>query len=145
MTSARQALLSATFLAHQSWVMVDAILRTLWRLLISQRRRLEWMSADMVARQDFSAAQVARRMWAAPVLATGAAILVTFVSPGRLPLALPLIVLWAGSPWIAYVTGRPLLHARPSIDAARAGGVPQNRPPDLALLRRPRRTRAITG
>src|SRR6185436_19417347 len=44
-TSARQSLLSATFLAHQSWNMADAIGRTLWRLLVSRRRRLEWVSA----------------------------------------------------------------------------------------------------
>ncbi|MEO8520939.1 MAG: glucoamylase family protein [Acidobacteriota bacterium] len=117
-TSARQSLLSATFLAHQSWLMTDAIVRTIWRLLISRRRRLEWMSADLVARQDFSAAEVARRMWAGPVLAAAAGVLVAVVSPVHLSLALPLIALWAGSPWIAYVTGRPLTHARVSIDAA---------------------------
>src|SRR6185437_7109303 len=48
-TSARQSLLSATFLAHQSCLMADAITRTVWRLLVSGRHRLEWISADRVA------------------------------------------------------------------------------------------------
>ena len=34
-----------TFLAHQAWVMVDAIGRTLFRLFISHRRMLEWVTA----------------------------------------------------------------------------------------------------
>ncbi len=49
-TSARQSFLSATFLAHQACLMADAIGRTLWRLLVSGRRRLEWVSAYQVGR-----------------------------------------------------------------------------------------------
>ena len=34
-----------TFLAYQSWLMVDAITRTLWRLLVTRKHMLEWMTA----------------------------------------------------------------------------------------------------
>ncbi len=34
-----------TFLAHQAWLMVDAVGRTLFRLLIRRRRLLEWVTA----------------------------------------------------------------------------------------------------
>jgi cyclic beta-1,2-glucan synthetase len=111
-TSGRQSLLSATFLAHQSWLMADAIGRTLWRLLVSGRRRLEWVSADQVSRLDPSLAQVARQMWAAPAIAIGSAALVAAIAPGRLLLAFPMLALWLLSPVIAYVTGRPLAHER---------------------------------
>src|SRR5262249_21616940 len=68
-TSARQSFLSATFLAHQAWLMTDAIGRTVWRLLVSHRRKLEWVSAYHVARVNPSPLGVARQMVAGPVLA----------------------------------------------------------------------------
>ena len=40
--------LTLTLLAHQAWLMADAIVRTLYRLLISRRRLLEWVSAAQV-------------------------------------------------------------------------------------------------
>lgn len=110
-TSARQSFLSATFLAHQACLMADAISRTLWRLLVSGRRRLEWVSAYQVGRVNPPAAQIARQMWAAPALAIAVGVLVAVVSPSRLLIALPMIALWVVSPVIAYVTGQPLSHA----------------------------------
>src|SRR5204862_5071506 len=44
--SATQAFLSTVFLLHQSWVMLDAIGRTLVRLLITRRHMLAWVTAD---------------------------------------------------------------------------------------------------
>ena len=40
-----QILLLTTFLAHQAWLMSDAILRTLFRLSVSRRNLLEWVTA----------------------------------------------------------------------------------------------------
>src|SRR6185312_2925281 len=40
-----QTTLVATFLAHQAWSMGDPISRTLFRLLVSRRRLLEWVTA----------------------------------------------------------------------------------------------------
>ncbi len=117
-TSARQSLLSATFLAHQAWLMADGIGRTLWRLLISGRHRLQWVSAYQAARANPTAATVVRQMWAAPALAVAVGVVVAVESPARLLLALPMIVLWVISPGIAYVTGQPLSHAGQVPDAA---------------------------
>ena len=111
-TSARQSLLSATFLAHQGWLMADAIGRTLWRLLISGRRRLEWVSADRLAKLDPQPSQVVRQMWTAPAVGAAVGVVVAIVAPVNLFLALPLIGLWVLSPVIAYVSGRPLAYER---------------------------------
>src|SRR4029077_385430 len=46
---ARATLQSAfliTFLAHQAWLMVDAVARTLFRLFIHRRRLLEWVTTS---------------------------------------------------------------------------------------------------
>src|SRR5207245_1260631 len=40
--------LSLTFLAHQAWLMGDAVVRTLLRLAVTRRRMLEWVSAAQV-------------------------------------------------------------------------------------------------
>jgi cyclic beta-1,2-glucan synthetase len=111
-TSARQALLWSIFLAHQSWLMLDAIARTLWRLAVSRRRLLEWVTADRFARRSPTLPVVLRRMWVAPIIAVGALVLVAALAPARLPLALPLIALWLISPLIALTTGRPIEHVR---------------------------------
>ncbi len=39
-----------TLLAHQAWLMTDAIARTLFRLFISHRRLLEWLTAAQAKR-----------------------------------------------------------------------------------------------
>ena len=47
--------LLTTFLAHQAWLMIDAIGRTLFRLFVSHRKLLEWVTAaqaQSAARSD---------------------------------------------------------------------------------------------
>ena len=121
LTSARQSLLWASFLPHQAALMLDAIARTLWRLLLTRRHMLEWVSADRVAGVERTPGAVLQTMWAAPALAIAAAALVVGIAPARLPVALPLIALWLVSPGIAYATARPMASPRQNIaDADRA-------------------------
>ena len=90
--SARQALLTAAFLAHQSWVMADAIGRTLWRMLVSRQHLLEWESASDAARRLGSDAwSVWRQLWISPALAVVLGLLVLTWHPMRLLGALPLL------------------------------------------------------
>ena len=42
---ASQIAMLITLLAHQAWLMADAIVRTLYRLFVSHRRMLEWVTA----------------------------------------------------------------------------------------------------
>ena len=117
--SARQALLTATFLAHQSWVMADAIGRTLWRMLVSRQHLLEWESAsDSARRLSNDAWSVWRQLWISPALALVLGLLVLTGHPMRLLGALPLLVLWAVAPAIAYRTGKPRRRDPVRLDAA---------------------------
>jgi cyclic beta-1,2-glucan synthetase len=109
-TSARQVLLSTIFLLHQSWVMLDAIVRTLVRMLITRRRLLQWVTADRAAAGEGLATVFLQRLWLAQVVAVLFGVLVAWRAPGRLPLALPILGLWLASPAIAYATGRPARH-----------------------------------
>ncbi len=105
--TATQAFLSIVFLLHQSWVMLDAIGRTLVRVVVTRRHMLEWVTADRAAHIEATAGGVWRRMAATPVAAAAIAMAVGVVAPGHLALALPVVVLWGLSPFLAYATGRP--------------------------------------
>ena len=114
--SATQAFLSAVFLLHQSWVMIDAIGRTLVRLLVTRRRMLEWVTADRSAHVEATPGGVLHRMLGVPIAAAAIAVGVGLIAPARLPLALPVVVLWCLSPMLAYATGRPLSHSRAALN-----------------------------
>ena len=106
-SSLHQVLLHSAFLAHQSFVMADAIGRTLVRLW-TRRHLLEWeTAADTAARLEGEWPLVLRRMWVAPVMALVMAAIVVLLAPSSTPWALPVLTLWAASPYFAYRTGLP--------------------------------------
>src|SRR5688500_20152852 len=55
--SATQAFLSVVFLLHQSGMMLDAVGRTLVRLLVTGRRLLEWVTDDRLTQVEAAARQ----------------------------------------------------------------------------------------
>ncbi len=96
-----QAALAFTLLAHQAWVMSDAIARTLWRL-VSRRNLLEWVTAAAAHTGfDLTLSGFYRRMAGAVGLAITAGIVVGVIHPEGLLVALPVIVLWLASPAVA--------------------------------------------
>jgi cyclic beta-1,2-glucan synthetase len=105
----RQAGFTLVFVAHQSAVMTDAIVRVGVRLLVTRRHLLEWVTADRAA-VPHTAAGVWRRMWPAPATALALLALVGAVRPDRLMLAAPILILWMLSPLAAHRLGRPLVH-----------------------------------
>ena len=118
-SSLQQVLLGSAFLGHQSAVMADAIVRTLYRMIFSRRHLLEWVTAaDVAARVEPNKWQVARRMWTALALAFTLAALVGVLAPQNLAWALPVVALWAASPVLAYRTGLPRRDPRPDLDEA---------------------------
>jgi cyclic beta-1,2-glucan synthetase len=89
-----------TFLAHQAWLMGDAITRTLWRLFVSGRHLLQWVPAAEASRR--------RRLGLAGSfgamsggLVIGAVAAVVAVASGQWLLAAPFVVLWLASPAVA--------------------------------------------
>ncbi|MGH7592847.1 MAG: glucoamylase family protein, partial [Gemmatimonadales bacterium] len=100
---ASQTVLAVTMLAHQAWIMADAIVRTLWRLVVTRRHLLEWLTAAQVEsgfRRD-------RLSFFGPMagaigVAVVAAVLVAREHPAAWPLAMGFVMLWAISPVIAH-------------------------------------------
>jgi cyclic beta-1,2-glucan synthetase len=112
--TAAQAALSTIFLADQSRLMVDAVVRTLFRLGITRRNLLEWEAAAATERRlETRLAAVWRSMGLAPVLAVILGVAVWLVRPAALPASTPLLAAWFLSPLVAYWVSRPRRAAEP--------------------------------
>jgi cyclic beta-1,2-glucan synthetase len=108
-----------TFLAHQATLMMDAIGRTLFRVFVSQRNLLQWVTAaqaNLSFRLSLPAAY--RRMSGAVLIAAVGAGFVLHFQPHNGWLSAPFLILWALSPaaavWISLsppVGGRLALSA----------------------------------
>jgi cyclic beta-1,2-glucan synthetase len=103
-----QVLLIVTLLAHQAWLMADAVIRTLFRLFITRRNLLQWTPAAQ-ARIGRDPTVGAYCRWMAGAVVTGAiAIAGTWLFGDRnVYLATPFALLWIASPAIARWVSRP--------------------------------------
>jgi cyclic beta-1,2-glucan synthetase len=97
-----QTALLVAFLAHHAWLMVDAIGRTLFRLIVTQRRLLEWITAAQ-SRSSLRAGWLGLHVQMAGSVAIGvlAGLFVWRFGPAAAPVALPFIVAWLFAPTIA--------------------------------------------
>jgi cyclic beta-1,2-glucan glucanotransferase len=122
-SAAAQGFLSLAFLPYQAWEMVHAIALTLVRLVVTQRRLLDWETA---AAQAVRTAGLMRAgltsflaaMATSPLTSIGLALLVAKVRPEALPLAGPFLVLWAAAPVLAYALSQPVSLRRRALSAA---------------------------
>ncbi|MGY0652740.1 GH36-type glycosyl hydrolase domain-containing protein [Luteimonas sp. A537] len=107
-----RVVLGAAFLPYEAFYSLDAIVRTLWRVLVSRRRMLQWSPSSEVEKTlgDGLAASL-RSMWFAPAFALVVAAALFRLQPMALPVAAPLLGLWLLSPWLAWWTGRPRARA----------------------------------
>jgi cyclic beta-1,2-glucan synthetase len=104
-----QAALTLVCLPYEAFFCLDAVGRTLGRLLVTRRRLLEWSPSadpDRVGRAGLGASW--RAMWIAPVLATAVVVYLSAVKPTVLGVAGPILGLWFASPAITWWIGRPL-------------------------------------
>jgi cyclic beta-1,2-glucan synthetase len=111
-----QSVLLITFLAHQAWLMGDAIGRTLVRLLVTRRHLLEWVPAAQATigpRLDLLAFY--RRMAGTVVIGVAGLAFALLAGQGSRPgswlLAGGFAALWIASPAIARLASRSPLAA----------------------------------
>ncbi|MGD8869306.1 MAG: protein ndvB, partial [Gemmatimonadales bacterium] len=104
-----QTLLAVTMLAHQAWLMVDAVVRTLWRLFVSKRNLLEWVAAAQAGYGvDLRLSSFYRHLRWGVVLAVAAGVLFVVLKPAAWPVATPLVLVWVLSPVFARWMSLPL-------------------------------------
>ena len=112
-TAAAQVLLELILLAYHAYETVHAIALTLVRLVLTQRRMLEWetaaaaaaRSAGLTGRESLRA--FANGMWASPAAAISLYTVTLAARPDAIPTALPLLVLWLFAPLVAFWLSRP--------------------------------------
>ncbi len=113
-TAAAQTLLQITFLAYQAYEMAHAIGLTLVRLVITQRRLLQWeTAAATTARAAGLSARAGALLFlagmaASPFIALIVLALIVAARPASLAVASPLLALWVAAPLVAYWLSRPV-------------------------------------
>lgn len=113
--------LSVVLLAFESYIVVDAVGRTLFRLFITRRRLLEWTAAAHVHRRLHAGRRVLliwREMWVSPALAVVIGSAVYVLQPDALLAALPLLLAWLAAPQVIGWLNRPLYEPPPPVSRA---------------------------
>ena len=114
-TNTFQILLTFLFLPHQAYLMADAIIRTLYRKLISHKNLLEWVSAaeaERSARKDFSG--FLTYMLPAVLLTIVAFLMTLAMRRSATPVMLGFSVFWLFAPLIAYLVSKNAARERQS-------------------------------
>ncbi len=96
-------------LPYEAFFSMDAVLRTIWRMLVAKKRLLEWNpsgDSDRTIRKGLAGA--IRTMWISPVISVATVIHLTSSRPEALVVALPVLILWFFSPWVAWWISEPL-------------------------------------
>jgi len=121
-----QALLALAFLPYEAYFCLDAVVRTIGRMLITHRRLLEWNPSSNVERAleqrhrtDLRASY--RAMAISPAIAAIVLVGLSVTHAGVLAIAGPVLLLWAAAPAIAWWVSRPLTRkkAQLSVDQTR--------------------------
>ncbi len=112
-TAGAQTLLQVTFLAYHAYEMAHAIALTLVRLVITQRRLLQWeTAAAATARAAGLSARAGAllflaEMAASPFIALILLGVIAAARPSSLAVAGPLLALWVAAPLVAYWLSQP--------------------------------------
>nr|WP_096361918.1 glucoamylase family protein [Sulfuricaulis limicola] len=113
-----QAGFTLACLPHEAVFSLDAIVRTVGRMLFTRKRLLEWNpSSDADRNSHANLAASFRSMWAAPAIALGATLILVLSSPAALVVAGPILILWLVSPAIAWWISRPRAHREARLTA----------------------------
>ncbi len=108
-THLSQSAFTLACLPYEAYYSLDAIVRTLWRMLAARRRLLEWsVSTEADGNRGNSLVETWRTMWTGPVLALAALVYLTASRPSALLVAWFIWALWAISPSLAWWISRPV-------------------------------------
>lgn len=108
--------LMLTFAPYQAFLMANAIIKTLGRVLATKKNLLEWVTAaDMELALKNDLPSYYRRMWFAPIYGAAVLAAVRYMYQGYFPLAFAAFILWLLSPWAAFYISKPSGKERESL------------------------------
>ena len=105
-----QIIFTLICLPYEAFYSLDAILRTLWRMIVSHKKLLQWNPfSNGVHRAENDFAASCRSMWIAPATAALVLAYLSIMRPGALLFALPVLLLWFSSPAITWWVSQPVV------------------------------------
>ena len=110
--------LSVSFLAYETLMILDAVGSTLVRLFISRRHLLQWTTAAhtiRLFRRERKLALAWLRMGSASILSLLVGLLLLWQSRASFPYAVPLLLAWLLSPQIAHLISQPIRREAPHL------------------------------
>ena len=108
------SLASLTLLAQHTWLMIDAIVVTLFRLFITRRKLLKWVTAlQAKTASGFTMTNLITSLRRSSTIVFAAGAVVLLFNPAGIKVAAPFLLLWWLSPVVARVLSSP-----PSLDRA---------------------------
>lgn len=108
-----QAVLLFVLLPYNAYISLDAILRTLWRVIVSKNNMLEWVTAaDADRRSKNGITNFYTKMISAVIYG----IIVVLLAGKHQILASVLALLWIASPLVAYFISKPIQHKQVDIN-----------------------------
>jgi len=103
-----QSAFLVTYLAHQAWLMVDAMGRTLVRLFVHRRKLLEWVTAAQARRNaSFDNRDLFTQIAASVAFAVIVGAIIAAAGHKSWPIAVPFAALWIFSPVAARWSSMP--------------------------------------
>ncbi|MFA5536135.1 MAG: glucoamylase family protein [Bacillota bacterium] len=104
-----RALLLLAFLPHQAGLLIDAAIRSLYRVYFSRRYLLEWVTAaeaEKNIKNDFPG--YLKRMQISPIAGVLLILLSVLIEAAVPVVALPFALLWVSAPWLAFNLSKKL-------------------------------------
>ena len=114
-----QIFLILAFLPYEAFISLDAIIRTLVRLLVTRKRLLEWLTSsdsERIAEAGLLGSYTV--MWIGPAMSLGIGYALIRFPSGHMPLALPWLALWLAAPWLAWKVSQPIAATTPTLSSA---------------------------
>jgi cyclic beta-1,2-glucan synthetase len=104
-----QSVFTILCLPYEAYFSLNAILHTVWRMLITRKHLLEWNpSGDSGRNGRTDLAGSFRTMWIAPVISAAIMYYLASTRPEVLAIAFPVLILWFASPVITWWISRPV-------------------------------------
>ncbi len=111
-TIGTQMFFRLAFLVHEAVFATDAIVRILYRKLVSGKRLLQWVTAaESEQRNKQSLRGYFLFMAASPIIALGLFVIVSLFHPSSLIVAAPFLLLWVIAPLIAFRLSLPRIES----------------------------------
>jgi len=111
-----QHLIDLISLPYEAWCNSDAILRTLWRRIVSGKNLLQWNPSN----NSFKIISISKayfNMWFGPVLSVGLFIYLISFTPQNLMYAAPFLIVWIAGPLITWFISRTAINKTSVISA----------------------------